>query len=138
MTLRGCVITVCRFPRLRHGMCRFAESDFYEARWPSTMTLTDEQTAGASERSRAQSLRERLSRRFPRAGTMLVLGVLILILNGLHVHAYSVISPFDENFHIDQLIRSSRLELVQPDDATTQESLDEVACRGTDDPVPWP
>ena len=102
------------------------------------MTLTDERTAEAGERPRAQSLPARLSRRFPRAGTMLIIGVLILILNGLHVHAYTVISPFDENFHIDQMIRSSRLEFVQPDDATTQESLDEVACRGTDDVAPWP
>ena len=86
------------------------------------MTLTDEQTAETSERSRAQSLRERVSRRFPRAGTMLILGVLVLILNGLHVHSYNVISPFDENFHIDQLIRSSRFEFVQPDDTTTQKS----------------
>jgi hypothetical protein len=102
------------------------------------MTLTDEQTTETGERSRSQSLRERLSRRFPRAGTMLILGVLVLILNGLHVHSYNVISPFDENFHIDQLIRSSRLEFIQPDDTTTQESLDEVACRGTDDVAPWP
>jgi hypothetical protein len=103
------------------------------------MTLTDEQTAGTGERSRDQTLPARLSRRFPRAGTMLILGVLILILNGLHVHAYSVISPFDENFHIDRLIRSSRFEFVQPDDQTSQESLDEVACRGTDDvAAPWP
>jgi hypothetical protein len=102
------------------------------------MTLTDEQTAEAGERPRAQSLPARLSRRFPRAGTMLILGVLILILNGLHVHAYTVISPFDENFHIDTMIRSSRFEFVQPDDTTTQESLDEVACRGTDDIAPWP
>ena len=102
------------------------------------MTATDEQIAETAERSPVRSLRERLDRRFPRAGTMLILGVLIVILNGLHVHSYSVISPFDENFHIDRLIRSSRFEFVQPDDQTSQESLDEVACRGTDDVAPWP
>jgi hypothetical protein len=108
------------------------------------MTVTDEQTDEAAstartvDRSRAEGLHHRLARRFPRAGTMLILGVLVLILNGLHVHSYSVISPFDESFHVDQLIRSSRFEFVQPDDKTTQESLDEVACRGTDDIAPWP
>src|SRR6266480_4748903 len=139
MTLRGGVITVWRIPTAPTWPGAGSPSRTpTEARWSSTMTLTDEQTAESGERSRAQSLRERLSRRFPRAATMLILGVLILILNGLHVHSYGVISPFDENFHIDRLIRSSRFEFVQPDDKTSQESLDEVACRGTDDVLPWP
>src|SRR5215216_4052758 len=99
------------------------------------MTVTDEQTTETvetTERPPANRLRQRLSRRFPRAATMLILTAFVVLLNGLHVHSYTVISPFDENAHIDRLIRSSRFEFVQPDDQMSQESLHEVACRGSE------
>jgi hypothetical protein len=102
------------------------------------MTVTDEQTseaadsAEAADRPDADRLRHRLARRFPRAGTMLILGVLVVILNGLHVYSYTAVSPFDENLHIDQLVRSSRFELVQTDDGLSQEAMHEVACRGSE------
>ena len=121
--------------------------------WPSTVTVTDEQikeTAGTAERSPSDDIRHRLSRRFPRGATMLILTALVVILSGLHVHSYTVISPFDENAHIDRMIRASRFEFVHPDDEASQESLHEVACRGSEivllpgllegsyDPNAWP
>jgi hypothetical protein len=99
---------------------------------PHHMTLTDEQSAETGERSRAQSLRERLSRRFPRAFTMIIAAALVVILNGLHVHSYAAVSPFDENLHIDQLVRSSHLDFVNTDDGLAQESMHEIACRGSE------
>jgi hypothetical protein len=99
------------------------------------MTVTDEQTdeaterAEATERSRRDGLLHRLDRRFPRAGTMLIVGVLVIILNGLHVHSYTELSPFDEMLHVDQLVRLSRFEFVQTDDGLAQEAMHEMACR---------
>lgn len=99
------------------------------------MTVTDEQTneiAGTAERSPSDDIRHRLSRRFPRGATMLILTALVVILNGIHVNSYTEISPFDEHLHIDHLIRSSHLEFMQPDDQASQESLHLVACRGSE------
>jgi hypothetical protein len=99
------------------------------------MAVTDEQTdetagtAGAAERSRSESFRRRLARRFPRAGTMLILAVLVVVLNGLHVHSYDEASPFDEVLHVDQLVRYSRFEFVQTDDGISQEAMHDIACR---------
>jgi hypothetical protein len=98
------------------------------------MTVTDEQMDEAAEaddtaeRSRSKGLRHRLARRFPRAGTMLILGVLVVILNGLYVQSYDEVSPFDEVLHIDQLVRYSRFEFVQTDDGISQEAMHEMAC----------
>jgi hypothetical protein len=102
------------------------------------MTVIDEQAAATAEkaetaeRADTDRLGQRLARRFPRAGTMLIVAALIVILNGLHVHAYTVISPFDEHWHIDHLIRESRFEFVQLDDEPSQEALRESACRGSE------
>jgi hypothetical protein len=128
MTLRGGVITVWRFRWLRRGLQRFAGSDYSRSAAILNMTLTEEQIAEAGEQSRAQSLRQRLSRRFPRAGTMLILGVLIVVLNGLHVRSYDEVSPFDEVLHVDQMARYSRFEFVQTDDGISQEAMRDIAC----------
>ncbi|MGI8797541.1 MAG: hypothetical protein ACR2IR_13335 [Acidimicrobiia bacterium] len=97
------------------------------------MTLLDSQP---STDAPAPHRLGRWSRRFPRAIPMLVLAGLVLVLNPLHVRAYTKVSPFDEYAHIDSMIRGSRGQiLVQPDDKLLQETLDEVACREADTEV---
>jgi len=64
---------------------------------------------------------------------MLVLIVLVLALNVAHLRAYDYISPFDEYAHVDSVDRGSRGQvIVQPDDQLGQETLREVACRGSE------
>jgi hypothetical protein len=95
------------------------------------MTVTDEQTTETAEPLPAPGLATRFSRRFPRAGVMLVAAALVFVLNGLHVHEYTSVSPFDENLHIDQLVRYSRFQFVQVDDGLSREAMHEIACRGS-------
>jgi hypothetical protein len=97
------------------------------------MTIVREAQTGTREVEAAGTGLGLLDRRFPRAKWMLPLVVLVLVLHGLHVWAYPRISPFDEYAHIDSTIRASRGQFfVQPDDKLTQQTLSEVACRGSE------
>src|SRR5574341_595117 len=94
------------------------------------MTVVGEKPATPPTEPASASFWSRVSARFPRLRTMLVLAALVTVLNMVHVNKYTVISPFDEYAHIDSMIRGSRGQfLVHPDDQLTQETLDEVACR---------
>ena len=91
-------------------------------------------TAGSDEAGPASARSRRpLGRRFPRARIMITLVGLVLVLNLVHVHAYTLISPFDEYAHIDSVARGAHGQvLVQPDDELGQDTLREVACRGSE------
>jgi hypothetical protein len=65
------------------------------------------------------------------------LSALLLIavtLVGLHVAAYTTLSPIDELQHIDYMIKASRGELVARGDKVGQEAMRNQACRGIDAP----
>jgi hypothetical protein len=91
---------------------------------------TDERpTSAATPR---ESRLEQLTRRYPRALTMLVLTVLVLALNVMHIQGYAFLSPYDENHHIDYAYRAAHGEIViQPDALFAEEILPEFACHGS-------
>src|SRR5688572_16524706 len=98
------------------------------------MTLVDDPQAESPSSAEARPRFGRWFERFPRLRTMLVLAALVTVLNLVHVNKYTVISPFDEYAHIDSMIRGSDGQvLVQPDDQLTQETLQEVACRDSEE-----
>lgn len=61
-----------------------------------------------------------------------------LLIVGLHVAAYTKISPIDELGHIDVLVKSSHFERVQIGDRIGETAMREEACRrlDRDDPIP--
>lgn len=96
--------------------------------YPSTQT--DEQPPATEPQP--ESLLTRLSRRFPRARAMLVLAALVLLVNLMHIRVYNFFSPYDENHHVDYLLRGARGQVVlQADDKMLQESLREYVCHGS-------
>ena len=60
----------------------------------------------------------------------LALFLLGILLVGLHVAAYSRVSPIDETQHIDYLYKSPHI--VARDERIAQDAMREVACRGLD------
>jgi 4-amino-4-deoxy-L-arabinose transferase-like glycosyltransferase len=85
---------------------------------------------------------ELASSRWRRPGTwsLVPLGLLALavVLVGLHVREYSLVSPIDELQHIDYALKVSKGELVRRGDHEGQEAMREEACRGLDNPMPIP
>ena len=65
---------------------------------------------------------------------MIVLGIEVVVLCVLHIGSIVELSPVDEMMHFDNLVRTSRPDLV-PDSAAQleQETLRELACRAEHD-----
>src|SRR5262245_20124144 len=104
----------------------------------------DDLELDAAEASRTAPAAEAApaSRRWRRPGALSVvpLGLLALalVLVGLHVREYRIVSPIDELQHIDYALKASQGELVRRGDHEGQEALREEACRGLDNPMPLP
>lgn len=60
--------------------------------------------------------------------------VLSLVLVGLHIRAYSTLSPIDELQHVDYMIKAGNFEIPREGDRDGYEALAEAACRGVDSP----
>ena len=82
--------------------------------------------SGHGGRRRLQAL----NARFPRAGTMLLLAVLVLALNGITVHKSEQVSIIDEPYWIDHLVRGSHFQVEHTGDVISQETLRELCTRG--------
>jgi len=79
-------------------------------------------------------------RRRPGTSALVPLGLLAfaLVLVGLHVHEYRLVSPIDELQHIDYALKESKGEFVRQGDRVGEEAMREMACRGLDYPLPLP
>jgi Dolichyl-phosphate-mannose-protein mannosyltransferase len=79
-------------------------------------------------------------RRRPGRGLVapLALFALALVLVGLHVREYRLVSPIDEIQHIDYVLKISKGEVVRRGDRDGQEAMREMACRGIDYPMTLP
>ena len=63
---------------------------------------------------------------------MLVLTVLVLTITLMHIRVYTFFSPYDENHHVDYLLRAASGQVVlEADEPMTQEALREYACHGS-------
>ncbi len=92
---------------------------------------TDERSPDAGPEATAPPL-TRITMRFPRAGAMLVLAGLLLVVNVMHVREYAFFSLFDETQHVDYVLRAADGQIVvQPDDQLRQDTLREAACHGS-------
>lgn len=85
-------------------------------------------------------MRDRLAwfeRRASGLALLLVVALAILLV-GLHVRAYPIISPIDELQHIDYLDKASRGEIVARGDRVGELAMRAEACRGIDAPIGLP
>lgn len=57
-----------------------------------------------------------------------------LLLAGLHIRNYPVLSPIDEVAHFDNVVKESRFELVRRGDPVGDDALRAAGCRGIDAP----
>lgn len=63
-----------------------------------------------------------------------VLLVASLLLVGLHVRAYTTLSPIDELQHIDYAIKAGDFDIVRRGETVGDEAMAEAACRSVDAP----
>lgn len=73
--------------------------------------------------------------RFGRAAIVVVVAIASLLI-GLHVRAYTMVSPIDELQHIDYMEKASRGHVVARGERIGQYALRSEACRGIDAPAP--
>jgi hypothetical protein len=90
----------------------------------------------ASRPERADQPEVGRSSRWTRLDWAICAGLMLLsiVLVGLHVRAYTTLSPIDELQHVDYMIKAGELEIPREGDLDGYEALEEAACRSVDSP----